>query len=159
MKTILLVTSTLTTQIALTANAQTTKMTENLVSKPDTDYIFNLRLEEWESYVKNMVFPSEWKVRFSKQITGTDVMAYNTKTGNGLLIQPFYDSKHSPLTFLVIGSYFKAGTLPSDKENFREQMQKEVSRELGENYSVSTLHANMPPFEGIEFHISNHNNK
>jgi hypothetical protein len=81
-------------------------------------------------------------------------MAYDSKNGYGLSIQPFYKDDKSPPDILIVGSYYPSGTLPKFTDEFRTAIESEAKEDLGSKYSVSASHTKMPPFEGIELMIT-----
>jgi len=135
-------------------NNENTTKNETILSKVDTDTIFSLTRQKWETYIENMVHPNGWKVRYSKHDTGSAVMAYDSKTGYGLSIQPFYKNDDTPPDILIVSSYYPSGTLPRFTDDVKTEIESEARRDLGSKYAVSASYTKMPPYEGIELMIT-----
>lgn len=127
---------------------------EKIINKQDADHIFNLNRREWESYAKRMVHPDGWKVRLSSHDTGTGVTSLDPKTGLGLSIQPLYSDNKGPPTMLIVGSYYPLGFLPDFTDDFKKNLEKDASDDLGPAYLVTASYTKMPPFEVIELMVT-----
>ena len=80
-------------------------------------------------------------------------MAFNTMTGYGLSIQPLYQDDHSPPDMLIVGSYYRADTLPPFTEKVKKEIEEAAKKDLGPSYSVTATYAQLPPFEGVELTV------
>jgi hypothetical protein len=129
---------------------------ETIVSREDTDYIFSLNRAGWEAYAVRMKHPEGWEVQLSPQDTGTGVMAFDTRTGLGLSVQPLYDGNSGPPTILVVGSYYPLNSLPPFTDDFKRSLERDAAKDLGPGYSVSASYARLrdAPFEGIKLMIT-----
>lgn len=131
---------------------------ERIVNKQDADRIFRLSRSQWEAEVKQMVHPSGWKVRLSPVDTGTGVIAFDSKTGMGLAVQPLFQDMQSPPEMLVVGSYYPAGTFPDFSERLKRNMEAAARSDLGPAYSVSISFKRMasppPGFDVVEVIIT-----
>lgn len=125
-----------------------------IISKVDVDYIFSLKRREWETYAEHMAHPDGWRVRLSTHDTGTAVMAFDPHTGWGLSVQPLYRNEVDSPDMLIVGSYYPMGMLQSFTPELRERLEQEAQQDLGENYSVSVTHTELPPWEGIELRVT-----
>ena len=126
---------------------------ETIISKQDADHIFSLTKPEWEAYAQKIVYPPNWKVALSPHDTGTGVMAFDTTTGYGLSIQPLYRDDHSPPDMLIVGSYYRAGTLSPFSDKLKKEIEEAAKKDLGPSYSVTATYVQLPPFEGVELTV------
>jgi hypothetical protein len=101
-----------------------------------------------------MVHPDGWEVRLTPSDTGTSVVAVDPHTRMGLSIQPLYDSEGTPLTMLVVGSYYPLGFLPAFTDDFKRGLEAEAAADLGPAYTVSATYAKMASSEAIELMIT-----
>lgn len=127
---------------------------KKIINKQDADHIFSLNLGEWEAYAKRMVHPDGWKVRLSPHDTGTGVMSVDPKTGLGLSVQPLYIDTKGPPTMLIVRSYYPLGFLSNFTDDFKKNLEKDASDDLGPAYFVTASYTKMPPFEVIELMVT-----
>ena len=125
---------------------------EKILNKKDTEYIFSLNRDGWESYVNKMVYPAGWKAKTLPLETGTSVMAFDFSTGYGLSILPVYFDKINPPSTLTIGSYYPTGVLPEVTEQYLDKVKKATEHDLGTKYAVFVREAK-PPLIGIEITV------
>ena len=119
---------------------------ETVVNKQYTDRIFSFNRAQWESYVRQIIHPPDWKVRLQLVNTGTALMALDLEKGMGLSVQPLFMDDESPPLILTVGSYYPAGTFPTFPDSLRKQMEASTSEDLGTAYSVSISFNRISPF-------------
>jgi hypothetical protein len=125
-----------------------------IISKQEADRIFSMTKPEWEEYVQKVAYPSDWQKSLSSHDTGTAVMAFDRKTGHGLLVQPLYRDYQSPPEMVIVGRYYPEGSLPRFTETLKREIEEATKKDLGIQYSVSARYAKLPGgFEGIELTV------
>lgn len=107
-----------------------------IISKDQTDYIFTLNRNQWETYVTKIVLPSGWKKTIIPIATGTSATALDPD-GYGLSIQPIYTDSSNPPMKLIVGSYYPPGVLPKVNDKYLNKFKSAIKEDLGGNYIVS----------------------
>ena len=133
----------LTLLLASVAGAQQ----EKIINKADTERVFGFKKAQWEAYARALVAPDGWKMRLAPHDTGTSVMSFDTSTGYGLSIQPFYDDEDSPPIMLIVGNWYAADTFPEFTETLKREIEAAAKADLGSAYSVSVSFNRISPFE------------
>lgn len=123
---------------------------ESIVNKSDADHIFSINLNAWNAYAAGMTHPDGWKVKLSNQDTGITVMAFSPTTGMGMSIQPLYKNDVEPPHQLIVGSFYPKGSLPPFSKDFRKKLESEAQKDLGRNYSIRAIRADISTWDGIE---------
>ena len=135
-------------------SAPSPALPETIISKEDADRIFSMTKTQWEGYAQRVQYPRNRKVALSKLETGTNLMAFDTKTGYGLSVQPLYPDDTSPPDILIVGSYYPAGSFPAFTEELKNNIEEAVLRDLGPAYSVRASYTKPPAFEGVELSVT-----
>ena len=127
---------------------------EQIISKKDADHIFSLTKPAWEIYVRRIEYPPNWKSSLSSHDTGTGIIAFDTKTGYGLSIQPLYSNEKSVPDMLVVGNYYPKGTFPDFTKRIKKDIEEAAKKDLGPKYSVNVTRTQLPKFDGIELIVT-----
>ena len=130
---------------------------EQLISKAEADYIFSMNHEDWEIHVREIQAPDGWNQSFNPMESGTAIISFNSNTGYGRSIKPFFNEVTQTPDMLIIGSYYSPDTLPDDIEKLRNDISRQAIIELGEDYSTDVIISNTPPLKGVELHITKQN--
>lgn len=130
---------------------------EQLISKAEVDYIFSMNHEDWEIHVREIRAPDGWNQSFNTIESGTAIMSFNSNTGYGRSIKPFFNKLTQMPDSLIIGRYYSPNTLPDDIEKLRNDVSRQAIIELGEGYSTDVIISNTPPLKGVELHITRQN--
>jgi len=128
-----------------------------LLSKADADRIFTMTRSEWESYAKGSVYPEGWKVRLDPSDSGSGIIGHHPLTGIELTIRPYYDNAIDPPEVLFVVSHYPLGKAPKFTADLKHDLEYEMKRNLGPEYSVSVAYTKSPPFEEIELMIKRAN--
>jgi hypothetical protein len=125
------------------------------VSKEEADNIFGMNWATWETYAKSMRVPQGWTMQLQPLDTGTSVMSFNTDGAYISSVQPLYSSPNAPSPeMLIVGSYYPKWSIPENAADFQAEIKQAAQADLGSEYSVTVILADIPPFEGVELHIS-----
>jgi hypothetical protein len=81
-------------------------------------------------------------------------MTFDPNTGMGLSVQPLFYDNTGPPDSLVVGSYYPSGSLQTFTAELRQELEKEVSRDLGPDYLVSASHTRILNWEGVLFTVT-----
>jgi hypothetical protein len=119
---------------------------ERIVNKVDADRIFAFNKAQWNAYAKQIGYAQDWKIRLAPHDTGTAVMAYDPKTGLGLVVHPLYPNDTDPPDMLIVGSYYPAGTFPEFPESLKREIERGARADLGAGYDVSVSFQRFSPF-------------
>ncbi|MCU7837358.1 MAG: hypothetical protein KZQ83_19230 [gamma proteobacterium symbiont of Taylorina sp.] len=130
---------------------------EQLISKAEADYIFSMNREDWEIHVREIRAPDGWNQSFNPIKSGTAIMSFNSNTGYGRSIKPFFNEVTQKPDMLIIGSYYSPDTLPENIEKLRNDASRQAIIELGEDYSTDVIISNTPPLKGVELHMTKKN--
>jgi hypothetical protein len=133
---------------------ETNSADEKIVHKLDTDHIFDLNRNQWDVHTQTMVHLDEWEVQLAPKDTGTIVRFIDRKMQMGLTIQPYYPNENSPPEKLVVGSYFRKGTLPAFTERFKKNLESQAAAELGPDYSVTATYNTVQSLEIIQLIVT-----
>ncbi|NWF94233.1 MAG: hypothetical protein HXY46_15140 [Syntrophaceae bacterium] len=126
---------------------------KSLVSKATVGRIFAMTRSEWESHVREWVSPKRWEVKLTPTESGSSVTEHDPATGLELIIRPYYDNPIDPPESLFVQIHYPPGKGPKFTTEFRRDLEYELGRNLGPEYSVSVGHAKSPSFEEIELTI------
>lgn len=109
---------------------------ESILSRAEADHIFTLDRAGWEVYAERIGVPAGWRVDLKPLDTGTKLVAADRMKGIVLSMQPFYDNDQDPPGMLIVGSNYPRGTYPELSDERKQDLETEVSMELGSAYSV-----------------------
>jgi hypothetical protein len=138
---------------------ETNSANEKIVNKLDTEHIFGLKRNEWDVHTQTTVHSDEWEVQLAPKETGTVVRFIDRKMQMGLTIQPHYPNDNSPPEKLVVGSYFRKGTLPEFTERFKKNLESQAAAELGPDYSVTATYNTVQSLEVIQLIVTKNAHK
>lgn len=133
---------------------ETNSANEKIVNKLDTDHIFGLNRNQWDVHTQTMVHLDKWEVQLAPKDTGTIVRFIDRKMQMGLTIQPYYPNENSPPDKLVVGSYFRKGTLPAFTEGFKQNLESQAAAELDPDYSVTSTYNTVQSLEVIQLIVT-----
>ncbi len=127
---------------------------KKILNNIDIYKIWNLNLNEWKVYARDMVHPEGWKTQLFPQDTGTIVMFFDSNSSMGLSVRPFFQDNNSPPVKLIVGSYYPIGTLPKFTDNFKKNLESDEAADLGPDYSVTAIYTPLRLIEVIKLIIS-----
>jgi hypothetical protein len=109
----------------------------------------------WETYAKSMRVPQGSAMQLQPLNTGTSVMSFNPDGAYISSVRPLYSSPNAPSPkMLIVGSYYPKWSIPENAADFNAEIKRAAQADLGSDYSVNAILADIPPFEGVELHIS-----
>ena len=126
---------------------------ETMISKSDADYIFTLKMPQWEEYIKQPIRPMGWKVKIHSLDTGSVMGAFDPKTGMGLIVQPLFRNNHSLPEMIIVESWYPKGTITITDEPKRG-IEIESKKDLGPEYHIKLNHKKEPNGDIIEILIT-----
>ena len=124
-----------------------------LVSKAVVGRIFGMDRPGWESHAREWVPPQGWQVRLDPNENGSSVLEHDPVTGIELNIRPYYENAIDPPEALFIEMHYPPGKAPRFTADFKGDLEYEVKRGLGPEYSVSAAYATSPSSVEIELTI------
>src|SRR4030042_3069990 len=129
---------------------------ETMISKSDADYIFTLKIPQWEEYIKQAIHPmgwKGWKIKIHSLDTGSAMGAFDPKTGMGLTVQPLFRNNHSLPEMIIVEGWYPKGTITITDEPKRG-IKIESNKDLGPEYHIKLNHKKEPKWDIIEILIT-----
>jgi hypothetical protein len=126
---------------------------KTVASKAVADRIFAMNKIGWESHAQEWVSQKGWKVRIDPGDSGSSVLEQDPLTGIEVIIRPYYDNAIDPPEALFVEIHYPTGKAPKFTAELKRDLEYEVRRNLGPDYSVSAAHATSHSFVEIELII------
>jgi len=126
---------------------------ETIISKSDADYIFTLKMPQWEEYIKQAINPRGWKVKIHSLDTGSAMEAFDPKTGMGLAVQPLFRNNHSLPEMIIVEGWYPKGTITITDEPKRG-IEIESKKDLGPEYHIKLNRKKEPKWDIVEIQIT-----
>ena len=105
------------------------------VSKKEIDFLFGLKLSEWQTRARN-IFACDWNIAPDDHQAGYRVCGFHPPTGITVSVQPMYSSDDESPFMLIIGNHIPVGGLPPVTEAAISHIDACMRRRLGPGYHV-----------------------